>query len=374
VAAALAKRLQDATRRRDRFFAPECPAGVPLVGQSAGLRRTLETINLVAENNLCPVLITGETGAGKELAAQAVHVRTTGGWSNFVAVNCATLTEHLLESDLFGHVRGAFTGADRERTGLFEAAGTGTIFLDEISEMPPNLQARLLRAIQERKFRKVGGTKDIACRATIVASSNRDLLAESRAGRFRRDLYYRLAVLPIALPPLRAADRRDDIPLLADYFIETLGQGRSRVIGLAADAREALLAHDWPGNVRELRNVIERSLLIEKGTRLTRESLLLDGYAPFPASAACHSQTLATDTGPQAAAEDDFSLETAERMFITRALQETGGQRTRAAALLGITRATLHAKLKRYQIDVPGGDGSCEPSHSLAESPADMAC
>jgi transcriptional regulator with GAF, ATPase, and Fis domain len=334
---------REPARGCERFFAPECPRGVPIVGRSAALRKTLETISLVAESNTSPILIVGETGTGKELAAQAVHTLRAGQPDNFVAVNCATLTANLLESELFGHVKGAFTGADQEKAGLFELAGVGTIFLDEISEMPSNLQAKLLRVLQERRFRKVGGTKTIACRATIIASSNRDLAKESRAGAFRHDLYYRLAVLPIEMPPLRAPERRPDIPLLADYFLELLRPaGRVAPSALAHESTELLLMHPWPGNVRELRNVMERALILEKGSQITPASLRLE----------CTS-TSQTPLASAAAPADDFSLETAERMFITRALQETGWQRTRAAALLGITRATLHAKLKRYRIAFP---------------------
>jgi len=301
----------------------------------------------VARARTSPLLITGETGTGKELAAQALHVLRGGGPDNFVAVNCAALTATLLESELFGHVKGAFTGADREKTGLFELAGSGTLLLDEISEMPPNLQAKLLRVLQERKFRKVGGTHDVDCRATVIASSNRDLAKETRAGAFRPDLYYRLAVLPIHLLPLRAPERRDDVLLLADFFLESLSVAiRGRPIPLAAESRDILLRHHWPGNVRELRNVIERALILETQEEITPASLRLEGHASAtPADAAGTPQS---DTA-------NLSLETAERILITRALQETGWQRTRAAALLGITRATLHAKLKRYNIAFPEG-------------------
>jgi len=342
---ALADGGAEGRRRRERFFAAECPPGVPLAGHSPGLRDALDMIRRVAASDLNPILIVGETGTGKELAAQAVHVLRGGRADDFVAVNCATLTATLLESELFGHVKGAFTGADRDKVGLFELAGDGTLFLDEISEMPSNLQAKLLRVLQEKKFRKVGGTRDIPCRATLIASSNRDLAQDAREGTFRPDLYYRLEVFPIRLPPLRAAQRRDDIPLLAEYFLATIG-GRDRPRGLTAEARDRLLQHAWPGNVRELRNVIERALILEQGPDISAASLVLTPPALAPADRADPAGLAAADPG-------DFSLETAERLFITRALQETGWQRTRAAALLGITRATLHTKLKRYKITLP---------------------
>jgi len=220
--------------------------------------------------------------------------------------------------------------------------------------------------LQERTFRRVGGTETIACRAGVIASSNRDLAAEVQAGRFRRDLYYRLAVFPVELPPLRDRDRRDDVPLLAEYFVEMCALPRSRRIeGLTEQARDRLLAHDWPGNVRELRNVIERALIMETGDRIGAESLVIDGQAP--AAETADGPPAAADPGALPVAATDFSLQTAERMFITRALRETGWQRTRAAALLGITRATLHAKLKRYKIRIPDGMDASGTSPAAAE-------
>jgi len=341
---------------RERFFCSECPRDVAMVGKSPAMTRTLEIIRRVAESRCNPVLVIGETGTGKELAAKAVHAWRCGEREKFVAVNCAALTANLLESELFGHVKGAFTGADRDKAGLFELAATGTIFLDEISEMAPSLQAKLLRVLQEKTFRRVGDTRDLPCEATIVASSNRRLLEEVRAGRFRKDLYYRLAVFPITMPPLRSPDRRSDIALLATHFIETSSIcSRSDVTGLAPAAETVLTRHDWPGNVRELRNVIDRALILEPSDRITPESLILgDGEAaPSPP---------AEDKTPRK--DKDFSLETAEREFILRALKETGWQRTRAAALLGITRATLHAKLKRYEISPPSGRNAASRSSS----------
>ena len=340
------------SKEMDRFFSPDCPPGVPIVGRSKGLRSVLSTVQAISATLLGPVLIEGETGTGKELIAQAVHVLRCGDRGDFIPVNCATLTSQLLESELFGHVKGAFTGADREKEGLFELAGGGTIFLDEISEMPSNLQAKLLRVLQERKFRKVGGAKEIPYHATIVASSNRNLAEETRRGNFRPDLYYRLATFPIVLPPLRHETRREDIPLLAEYFVETVGGAvpgpRRR---LSAEATEALLRYHWPGNVRELRNAIERALVLEKGPEITPRNLVF-GPVAMPEEAG----------QPVAPSPSDLSLETAERIFITRALQEAGGQRTRAAALLGITRATLHAKLKRYKIAIPEPQNTSDPT------------
>ncbi|MFO8014510.1 MAG: sigma-54 dependent transcriptional regulator [Phycisphaerae bacterium] len=352
--APLHRRREDAAR----FLAPECPDGVHIVGQSDGLRQVLKTLHQVAESRCNPAVIVGETGTGKELAARALHVLRGGSADDFVAVNCATLTANLLESELFGHVKGAFTGADRDKQGLFEMAGTGSVFLDEIREMPTGLQAKLLRVLQEREFRRVGGTETISCRAAVIASSNRDLAVEAREGRFRQDLYYRLAIFPVHLPPLRAPQRREDVPLLAEYFIETSNLPRAEQIsGLAPEARVRLLAHTWPGNVRELKNVVERALITETADQITPGSLIFD-----------HQEAPVETETAVPVPENDFSLETAERLFITRALRETGWQRTRAAALLGITRATLHAKLKRYKIRIPDSQDSTSSAGSKSSS------
>ena len=334
----------------EEFFAENCPQSVDIVGKSRDMLATLDTIKTVAHSRCNPVLIVGKTGTGKEQVARAVHAWRAGQDNDFVAVNCAALTASLLESELFGHVRGAFTGADREKTGLFEAAACGTIFLDEISEMPLDLQAKLLRVLQEKKFRKVGGTKDISCNATIVASSNRELLHEVRENRFRQDLYYRLAIFPIQLPALNEAGRQSDIPLLAKFFAKTSDICSHDIEGFTPEAEQFLLGHDWPGNVRELKNVVDRALLLEQGKWITPQSIMLDKPQPQ----ACNTAKPAGQNAPDAKkTSGDFSLETAEREFIMRALRETRWQRTRAAGLLGITRATLHAKLKRYGITPP---------------------
>jgi len=340
----------------NRFGCDQRPLGVEIVGQSAGMVRCLETIRLISESGCNPVLILGETGTGKELAARGVHWWCWRDLQKFVPVNCATLNPNLLESELFGHVKGAFTGADGDKVGLFEKAHNGSIFLDEISEMPMEMQAKLLRVLQERTFRKVGGTKDISCNATIIASSNRNLLKEVEKGTFRQDLYYRLAIFPIHIPPLRDKDRRSDIPLLAQYFIETSAvRSRGEPLRLSAQAKERLMQYDWPGNVRELRNVIERAMILEKTDEISSESLIFDHQM--------HHSPAAKKTTPERL-QEAFSLKAAECEFIRRALKETGWQRTRAAALLGITRATLHAKMKRYRITEPAGP---EDEHSKAD-------
>jgi len=324
---------------KNAYFSHPCPPGIQIVGRSNATVKTLDTLRLVAESNCNPILLLGETGTGKELAARAVHSWRGDGSEQLIPVNCATLTANLLESELFGHAAGAFTDARKDKKGLLEVAGKGTIFLDEIGEMPLDLQAKLLRVVQERSFRKVGGTKLIRCQATIVAASNRNLLDEVKAGRFRQDLYYRLAVFPITLPPLRDAQRQSDIPLLAEYFIENSKvKVRNKIRGLSDKAKQKLMNHDWPGNVRELQNVIARALIVETADEISAENLLIH-----------HEPEQQEDDSP-ASEKKDVALETAEKEFILRALRETGGQRTRAARLLGITRATLHTKLKKYNL------------------------
>ena len=323
------------------FFVDDCAASAGMVGRSRAFVKTLGMIRLVAASSCNPVLIVGETGTGKELAAKAIHTLRSPN-EPFVDVNCAALTANLLESELFGHVKGSFTGADRDKIGLLELAGAGTILLDEITEMPLDLQAKLLRVLQEKNFRKVGGIKNITCNATIMASSNRNLYAETKAHRFRRDLYYRLTICPVFVAPLKSPDRKDDIPLLAEYFLKTSNmcpEKRSKITCLTKFAIEALSKHDWPGNVRELRNVIDRAILLETADKIGLSSIVLNP-----------TQCEQSPNELVAAHIKDFSLEKAERELIARALRETDWQKTQAAALLGITRATLYAKLKQYDI------------------------
>ena len=324
------------------FFVEDLAYSVSMVGSSKATLDTLKMIKLVAASRCNPILIVGETGTGKELAAKAIHILRHPN-EQFVAVNCAALTANLLESELFGHVKGSFTGADREKTGLLELAEAGTLLLDEISEMPMDLQAKLLRVLQEKCFRKVGGVKNIACNATIIASSNRNLKSEIQANRFRRDLYYRLNICPITLAPLRSQKRRQDIRLLAEYFLKTstiCPDKYSKITSLTELAVEALEKHDWPGNVRELCNVIERAILLE-----TTDKIGLNGIIIEP------TEWSDVSNSPTPGLIKDFSLAKAERELIARALQKTGWQKTRAAALLGITRATLYAKVKQYNIE-----------------------
>jgi DNA-binding NtrC family response regulator len=351
---------QAAGQNEAEVFLDETAAAVSMAGRSPAMTRTLQVIKLVAASRCNPILIVGDTGTGKEVAARAVHVLRHPD-EPFVAVNCAALTASLLESELFGHVKGAFTSADRDKTGLLETAAAGTIFLDEISEMPQELQAKLLRVLQERMFRRVGGVKDIECRATMIASSNRDLKKEVREKRFRQDLYYRLNICPIRMAPLRSPERRQDIQLLAQHFLKTstiCAHRPNRVTSITKLAIEALSRHDWPGNVRELRNVIERAILFETTDKIGLSSIMIDpidGEEPL-----CPNRE---------GRVKDFSLEKAERELIARALHETGWQKTQAAALLGITRATLYAKVKQYNLQKGKPDDETQPA---ALDPAEM--
>lgn len=358
------RKLPLGTSNTDDFFADDIAASVGLAGKSAAVLHTLKMIKVVGSSACNPILITGEMGTGKELAAYAIHLQRSPG-REMIAVNCASLNANLLESELFGHEKGAFTSAEREKTGLLELAGSGSIFLDEISEMPLDLQAKLLRVIQEKKFRRVGGTREIACRATIIASSNRDLRQEAGNGRFRADLYHRLCIFPIHLSPLRSPARRSDIRLLAEYFIRTQTICPEKTkwnLSITQLALEALEAYDWPGNVRELRNVIERAVLLETTDKIGLNSIIINPHEPKDFFNADSSEKI-----------KDYSLAKAEQELIARVLRQTNGRKTKAAELLGISRATLYAKLKQHNIDAEPDEQNNEdinPSDMMTESAA----
>lgn len=347
------KQARSVENNTDNYFCDDLAASTLLAGKSTATLHTLKMIKLVAASQCNPVLIVGEMGTGKELAAKTIHAHRCADQA-FVVVNCASLNANLLESELFGHEKGAFTSAEREKTGLLELAGTGCIFLDEISEMPIDLQAKILRVIQEKTFRKVGGTKEIACRATIIASSNRNLKEEVLTKRFRADLYHRLNVFPISLSPLRSTGRRDDIRLLAEYFLKTstiCPEKSARITAITQLALEALEKHDWPGNARELRNVIDRAILLETTDKIGLNSIIINPEEP--------EEFFSHDVGKKI---KDFSLAKAEQELIARVLQETNWQKTKAAELLGISRATLYAKVKQHQIEMDSGSQQAESS------------
>ncbi|HYE89862.1 MAG TPA: sigma 54-interacting transcriptional regulator [Terriglobales bacterium] len=305
-----------------------------IVGRAPALRDVLQRAAKVAPTETT-VLLTGESGTGKELVARAIHHASTRSNGPFVAVNCAALTDTLLESELFGHEKGAFTGADRQRPGRFEQAQGGTLFLDEVGELSAAVQAKLLRVLQEREFQRVGGTVTLRADVRLVAATNRNLEHEVASGRFRDDLFYRLNVFAVPLPPLR--ERGDDVLLLADYFVREIGarMGKGEP-GLARDARDVLLRHAWPGNIRELSNAIERALIVSDGGLISAAQLAITApvaravSAPAPAT----SQSLA-----------DW-----EKQMVIDALASARGNKSRAASILGLTRSQLYTRLKRFDL------------------------
>lgn len=333
-----------------------------MVGRSQAMRHVFRLIEQVAPTP-STVLITGPSGTGKELIARAIHARSPRAERAFVAVNCAALSETLLESELFGHERGAFTGAAEARPGRFEVADKGTIFLDEIGEIPKNVQVKLLRVLQERAFERVGSSKTLEVDVRVIAATNRDLEAAVRAGEFREDLFYRLNVFRIDVPPLR--ERPEDIPALVEHFVDKYNRvlGR-RVTRIAGDAMARFEAYDYPGNVRELENIVERALIMTDGEELLAENVLVGrGAAGVPKNAGgVLGVSGAWDAEcPEAAGKvgvvggkagagvgDVVSLREMERILIERALAQTRGNRTHAAALLGISRQTLITKIAEY--------------------------
>jgi transcriptional regulator with PAS, ATPase and Fis domain len=300
------------------------------------------------------VLIYGESGTGKELVARAIHVTSDRRDRPFLAVNVAALPETILEAELFGYEKGAFTGADARKIGLFEHASGSTLFLDEVGELKRDLQVKLLRTLQEREVLRVGGTEPVPVDVRVVAATNRDLEREVREGRFREDLFYRLNVIPIVLPPLRA--RCTDIPLLVEHFLAKHGEpGRARVI--APEALEALVVYSWPGNVRELESMVERMLLLADGDLVRLDDL--------PPAVRMRSQALVGDL-PIEIPDEGLDLDGLERSLILRALEKSGGNVTRAARLLGLSRRTLQYRLEKIQ-DAPDGAAGARNGAADAE-------
>ncbi len=320
-------RLQDLAGARTRF--------ADIVGRSAPMQKVFDLLDKVAGSEL-PVLIQGESGTGKELVARAIHFHGPRKRRIFLSENCAAIPETLLESELFGHVRGAFTGAERDRTGLFEQADGGTLFLDEIGDMSAAMQARLLRVLEEGEVRKVGASRSIHVDVRVLAATHRDLAAEVAAGRFREDLLYRLQVLVVQLPALR--DRAGDVALLAEHFLERIARERGRKPPrLERDVLELLERYPWPGNVRQLENVLQRLSLLAGDRSITPAVLESD-------------EGLRRAFLPEARVAPLFSLEQTEREEIRKALEASAGNRDRAARLLGISRATIYRKIKDYRL------------------------
>jgi two-component system, NtrC family, response regulator AtoC len=313
-----------------------------MIGSSPAMREVLALVEKIAPADAATVLILGETGTGKGLLARTVHEVSPRGDGPFVNVTCSALTESLMESELFGHEKGAFTDARTLKRGLVEVADRGTLFLDEIAELSPGVQGKLLRFIEEKTFRRVGGTRDLVVDARVIAATNRDLADDVRTGRFRQDLFYRLSVLPIELPPLRY--RASDVPVLVAAFMD----GYSRELGrrvrhVEPEAMERLRQHDWPGNIRELRNVIERAVLLAEGDAIRLANLPRELQAPDPERDAAAQNGGASELGP--AGVDLASL---ERMLLREALRRAEGNRSVAGRLLGLSRHQVRNRLAKY--------------------------
>ncbi|MEN9580818.1 MAG: hypothetical protein RJA70_3827 [Pseudomonadota bacterium] len=326
---------QEVKRLRSRL-GPQPHAG-SMIGESQTMQRVYELISRACESDVS-VLVSGESGTGKELAARALHSGSSRKAGPFVALNCAAMPATLLESELFGHVKGAFTDARTARKGLFLEANGGTIFLDEVGEMPIEMQPKLLRVLQERTVRPVGGQTESPIDVRVVAASNRDLEDEVEAGRFREDLYYRLNVIDVHLPPLRA--RGNDILLLAQFFLEAAAKNVGRAIdGIASDAAAQLLGYDWPGNVRQLENTMQRAVALTQFDKITANDL--------PERIRGHRSTRPDDSDPHP--EHLFSLAELEHRYIEKVLKLLNGNKTQAAKILGVDRRSLYRKLQRHE-------------------------
>jgi len=312
-----------------------------IVGESPALLAVKALLQKIASSPASTVLLTGESGTGKDLAAKAIHYNSSRASKAFMNITCSALPESLLESELFGHERGAFTGADRQKRGLFEMADGGTVFLDEIGEMVPALQAKLLRFLEEKTFKRVGGATDIHVDVRVISATNRNLQEEVRHGRFREDLFYRLNVLQIALPPLR--DRADDIARLVTFYIDAYNsEFKKRVSGVTPEAMQQLQRYPWPGNVRELRNAVERGMLLTEGDTLTAGDL--GGTAAGPVRLSDRVELPAAG----------IDLEQLERSLVVQALERTGWNQTRAAGLLGVNRDQIRYRIEKFQLEKSG--------------------
>ncbi len=313
-------------------------AGVEIVGRSKAMQRVVELVGKVAASEGTTVLLRGESGVGKEVVAQAIHARSARAESPFLEVNCTALPETLLESELFGHEKGAFTDARERKQGLLELADRGTVLLDEIGDLPAGAQAKLLRFLETRTFKRVGGVRDITVDVRVIASTNRDLEVAVADGAFRRDLFYRLNVFPIVIPPLR--EHAEDIESLAQFFLEKMTTAiRRPARALSRDALKMLERYAWPGNVREVRNVIERAVILEEGAEILPEHL--------PDELRLGSRLVDLSPGFKLP-PGGVDLEDLERDLIGQALEQTQGNKTRAAGLLGLTRDTLRYRLEKY--------------------------
>jgi two-component system response regulator PilR (NtrC family) len=319
------------------------PGPDQLIGHAPAIEEVRQLVEKVAPSRTT-ILIDGESGTGKEVVARAIHSRSGRRETPFVAINCGAIPEGLIESELFGHEKGSFTGASEQRSGLFEVAGAGTIFLDEVGDLPPPMQVKLLRALQDRKIRRVGGSRDIAVAARIVAATNRDLGGEVKAGRFREDLYYRLNVIQVRLPPLR--DRREDLPLFLAHFLGRFAaeQGREG-LRFSPEAERRLLAWDYPGNVRELSNLVERAVTLSDGMEIGTAVLPPSLRGPVETAAGLEMETL-----PESGVDLEAHLEQIERTLLAQALERTHGVKTEAARLLSLSFRQFRYRLAKLKM------------------------
>jgi two-component system, NtrC family, response regulator PilR len=314
-----------------------------IIGRSAAMVDVFKMIETVARTN-STILLTGESGTGKGLVAQAIHFHSLRRDKPMVSLNCGALPENLLESELFGHMRGAFTGADTNKKGLLEVAERGTVFLDEIGEMSAVMQVKLLRVLQERRFRRVGGLEELQADIRVIAATNQDLAKAIAEGRFREDLYYRINVIPISLPPLR--ERREDIPLLAEHFVAKYAEQMDKEItSISHDAMDLLVQHEWPGNIRELENVMERAVALEPTPAILADSLpaAIRGESPRAATAP-------VDGLPESGFDLEAHVKEIERGYIAEALKRAGGVQVKAAELLGMSFRSFRYYVKKYNL------------------------
>ena len=324
-----------------------------IIGSSGALQRVLGVVKKVAKSNTT-VLIRGETGTGKELIAGAIHHNSHRASRNFVKVNCAALQENLLESELFGHEKGAFTGADKQRIGRFEQADGGSLFLDEVGDMSPSTQAKILRVLQEHEFERLGGTRTLRVDVRLIAATNRELSTMVAQGLFREDLYYRLNVVSIEMPPLR--DRKDDITALGNFFIRRFsGELKKKIDGLEPDAQKMLMRYNWPGNIRELENAVERAMLLTEGRLISAEDLRLGETAT--------SQSARDSQTPVKLPPSGIPLEDIERCALVEALKMSNWVQKDAAELLSISPRVMNYKIKTLGIEFPRGRRAAPPAH-----------
>jgi len=314
-----------------------------IIGRSEAMLAVFKMIETVARTN-STILLTGESGTGKGLVAQAVHFHSLRRDKPMVSLNCGAMPENLLESELFGHMRGAFTGADSNKKGLLEVAERGSVFLDEIGEMSPVMQVKLLRVLQERRFRRVGGLEEMQADIRIIAATNQDLGRLIAEGRFREDLFYRINVIPISLPPLR--ERREDIPLIAEHFLAKYTEQMGKeIVGISHQAMELLLKHEWPGNIRELENAMERAVALEP-----TPSILPDSLPPNIRGDAVRAAVASPDGLPDAGFDLEAHVKEIERSYIAEALKKAGGVQVKAAELLGMSFRSFRYYVKKYNL------------------------